>query len=236
MAGRVERKRRWFAWPSLGLAIALTGCYYAGFFAYSSQGGGTEAATGEEHEMNYPAHEAFLLTQDALRGEGILFEVKPEDSLVTLWRKADNSPGLLPSLVGVEPQYRYEVQVVPEGGSKSKIIINVRVEDIPDDQLDRYKASNRFDLFHKIEQLAALTPPPSNAPRTGGVNFALLPNEDLKGLAKRVTGSPDNWQLIAKDNGLTSPSDVTPFQTIWVRNSLLNDVPKQPSVSDSPRK
>jgi hypothetical protein len=49
-----------------------------------------------------------------------------------------------------------------------------------------------------------------------------MPHEDLKGLAQRVTGSADNWQLIAKDNGLRSPTDVAPFQSIWVRNSLLN--------------
>jgi hypothetical protein len=48
-----------------------------------------------------------------------------------------------------------------------------------------------------------------------------LPKEDLKALAKRATGDANNWQEIAKDNGLTSAADVTPFQNVWVRNSLL---------------
>lgn len=224
-------------WLSLSLTVALAGCQIFGYAAYSSQGGGAEAALGEEHEMNYSAHDAFLLTQDALRGAGVLFEVQqPENSLVTLWQKADNPPGILPSLVGMQPRYRYEVQAVPEGSGKSKIVVNVRVEDVPDSDLNRYKASTRLDLFHKIDQIAALTPPPSSLPHTGGVNFALLPKEDLMGLAKRVTGSADNWRQIAKDNGISSPNDVTPFQTIWVRSSLLKAAPKQPASADSPEK
>jgi hypothetical protein len=43
----------------------------------------------------------------------------------------------------------------------------------------------------------------------------------LKALATRATGSAENWQIIAKDNGLSSPTDVTAFQNIWVRNNLL---------------
>ena len=34
-------------------------------------------------------------------------------------------------------------------------------------------------------------------------------------------GNENNWREIAKDNGLLSPADVTPFENIWVRNSLL---------------
>ncbi len=117
---------------------------------------------------------------------------------------------------------------------KSKIVVNVRAEDVPDADLPRYKASARLDLFDKIDQVATLTPPPSNLPRTGGVNFALLPNEDLKGLARRVTGSEDNWQQIAKDNGISSPTDLFPLQTIWVSNSLLKTVPNQPASTDRP--
>jgi hypothetical protein len=97
----------------------------------------------------------------------------------------------------------------------------VRTESIPDDLLNSYKASNRFALFKEIDEMAAKSPPASSSPTSGGVNFTLLPKEDLKALAKRATGSANNWQEIAKDNGLTSAADVTPFQNVWVRNSLL---------------
>jgi len=234
MVRRVIGSRRLRAWPLAGLMWLFAGCYYAGFYFYNSNGGGTESALGEEHEVNYPAHDTLILTEDALRGKGVLFEVKPENSIATLWQKADNPGGVLPGLVGVSPQYRYEIQVVAEGANKSKIIVNARTEDIPDDQLDHYKASARLDLFNEIDRVASLTPPPSVVPRTGGVNFALLPNEDLKGLAMRVTGDSNNWQSIAKDNGISSASDVTPFQTIWVRNDFLKNAPKQPSASSTP--
>src|SRR5271156_6313532 len=75
------------AWASPILAItlmtAVSGCYYAGFFAYQAEGGGTDAAVGEEHQMNFSAEDTFVLTQDALRGEGVLFQVRPQDSLET---------------------------------------------------------------------------------------------------------------------------------------------------------
>jgi hypothetical protein len=212
------------AWPLLLLTAALSGCYYLGFYAYKSEGGGTEAALGEEHEINYPQHEAQLFTEDALRGKGVLFEVRPDNQIVTNWQKPDISAGVLPSLVGVEPRYRYEIQVTPEDSSRSKIVVNVRAEDIPDSAVANYKASKTLNLFHEIDEVAALAPPPERHPGAGGVNFTLLPNEDLKGLARRVTGNPDNWQQIAKDNGLKSPNDVTPFQSVWVRSSLLKNV------------
>ncbi len=152
--------------------------------------------------------------------------MQPDYAITTLWRKADNQPDLMGGLVGVQPRYRYEISVLPEGSAKSKIIVNVRTQDVPDDQVALYTASHRFDLFHKLDQLAAKLPPSPQTPSSGGVNFALLPKEDLKGLAKRVTGNPDNWREIAKDNGITSPTDVTPFQTLWVRNELINSKPK----------
>src|SRR5207244_1973879 len=99
----------------------------------------------------------------------------------------------------------YEIQAIPETSHRSKIIVNVRTEGIPDDQLARYKASSRFALFQEIDELAAKFPPKSKLPNSGGVNFTLLPNEDLKTLARRVTGRADNWRQIAEDNGLKSP-------------------------------
>lgn len=210
---------------TLSLGLLISGCFVH-YWAYTKQGGGTDTAVGEEHEVGYSVSDTYSLVQDVLRGEGILFEPEPDNSITTLWKNADNPPGFFGGLVGVQPRYRYEIRVISEGSSKSKIIANVRTEDIPDDQVALYKASRRFDMFHKLDQLAAKLPPAPQTPATGGVNFALLPKEDLKGLAKRVTGNADNWREIAKDNGITSPSDVAPFQTLWVRNELINSRPK----------
>src|SRR5437667_143149 len=60
--------------------------------------------------------------------------------------------------------------------------------------------------------------------QTDNSMITLSPHEDLKALAKRVTGDEKNWSAIAKDNGLASATDVTPFQNVWVRNSLLKPV------------
>ncbi len=207
------------------LALLLSGCFFD-YWAYKTHGGGTDTAVGETHEVDYPVSDTYSLVLDTLRGEGVLFEMQPDYAITTLWRKADNQPDLMGGLVGVQPRYRYEISVLPEGSAKSKIIVNVRTQDVPDDQVALYTASHRFDLFHKLDQLAAKLPPSPQTPSSGGVNFALLPKEDLKGLAKRVTGNPDNWREIAKDNGITSPTDVTPFQTLWVRNELINSKPK----------
>jgi hypothetical protein len=131
------------------------------------------------------------------------------------------------NMMGVQPRYRYEIQVVPEGSQKSKVVVNVHTEGIPDNQIADYKASKRFALFGEIDELAAKYPPPSSTPASGGVNFTLLPNEDLKALARRVTGSEDNWRQIAKDNSLGSPTEVTPFQSIWVANDLIKRAPEK---------
>ncbi len=172
--------------------------------------------------MDFPVHQAFLLTEDALRGDGILFETAPNNqSLVTLWSDINLPVGIISSLVGNLPRYRYEVQVVPEGSSRSKIVVNVRGQNVAEAQLEEYKASRKLHLFDQIDQLARAYPPQAETPTAGGINFALLPNEDLKGLALRATGNADNWQIIARDNGLKSPTDVAPFQTIWVRNGLV---------------
>lgn len=221
----------------VAIAAAVTlasGCYYAGFFANQAAGGGAEAAEGEQHDVPYNTHDAFILTQDTLRGEGILFEVKPEDKLETLWRDADQQSGPFGSLFGVHPQYRYEVQVVPQGEHRARIIVNVRTEDIPDADLAKYSASTRLNLFAKIDQLAAKFPPAGGTPNEGGVNYAVLPNEDLKALANRATGSADNWQKIADDNGLKAPGDVVGMQSVWIRNSLL--VQAKPGVHSAATK
>jgi len=209
----------------VSLALLISGCFF-NYWTYTTHGGGTDTAVGEEHVVDYPVSDAYSLVQDVLRGEGILFDPQPDNSVTTFWKNAGNPPGFVGGLVGVQPRYRYEIRVVPEGSAKSKIIVNVRADDIPDDQVALYKASRQFDMFHKLDQLAARLPPSPQTPASGGVNFALLPKEDLKGLAKRVTGNADNWREIAKDNGITAPSDVSPFQTLWVRNELINSKPK----------
>jgi hypothetical protein len=208
----------------VGVMSLLAGCY-VGFWGTSEHFSTADAALGEEHVVNFPEHDTYILTQDALRGDGILYEVGPDNSLQTLWRNADTRLGFMQNMMGVQPRYRYEIQVTPEGGQKSKVVVNVHTQGIPDDQIADYKASQRFALFGEIDELAAKYPPPASTPASGGVNFTLLPNEDLKALAKRVTGSEDNWQQIAKDNSLKSAADVTPFQSIWVAGTLLKRTP-----------
>ena len=212
--------------PTLAVTICVLATVAGCFFGHSTtveHYSGADSALGEEHETSYAAADAVQFTEDALRGDGILFEVQPDSSVITLWREADGntSSGWLPKLMGQHPRYRYEIQVVPESSQRSKIIVNVRTEGIADEQLASYKASNRFALFKEIDELAAKFPPSSHLPATGGVNFILLPNEDLKALAKRATGNESNWVVIAKDNGVKSPTDVSAFQNIWISNKLL---------------
>jgi hypothetical protein len=212
--------------------LLCPGCLdYAPYFANRAAGGGNEAAQGEQHDVPYTDNDAFVLTQDVLRGEGVLFEVKPNDKLVTLWKDADTGPGILGSAVGMHPRYRYEIEVVPLTAHSSRIVANVRAEDIPDQDISKYQPSTRLSLFSKLDQLAAQFPPSGGTPKEGGVNYALLPNEDLKALAKRATGNEDNWRQIAQDNGLDSPS-VTGLTSVWVRNTLLSE-PKTGSAGDN---
>jgi hypothetical protein len=213
----------WLFAGVVGVLSAGAGCY-VGYKHYTEHYTAADTALGEEHVVDYPVDDALQLTEDALRGDGILFELQPDNSIVTSWRPADvNTPtGWFPLIIGQPPRYRYEIQGVPETSHRSKIIVNVRTEGIPDEQLTSYKASNRFALFKEIDELASRFPPKSRLPTSGGVNFTLLPNEDLKALARRVTGNPENWHQIAADNGLKSATDVTPFENIWVRNQLLN--------------
>ncbi len=218
---------------SIVFSILLVAGCAAPYLANRAAGGGTDAAEGEQHDLPYSAHDSFLLTQDVLRGEGVLFEVKPDDKLVTLWKDADTGGGVLGSLVGVHPQYRYEIEAVPLGSRSSRIVVNVRVEDIPDEDIAKYNATTRLNLFGKIDTLAAQFPPSGGTPKEGGVNYALLPNEDLKDLAKRATGNEDNWRQIAQDNGLKSPTDAANLPSVWVRNTLLNG-PKPQAGKEAP--
>lgn len=233
MIARQTGTRRFPKIAIVAVAILLfAGCTYAPYYANRAAGGGTNAAEGEQHDVPYTVNDSFLLTQDVLRGEGILFTVDSDDKLTTLWKDADVGPGVLGSLVGVHPQYRYEIEVVPESGRSSRIIVNVRTEDIADQDIAKYSATIRLNLFEKIDELAAQYPPSGGTPKEGGVNYALLPNENLKGLAKRATGNEDNWRQIAQDNGLKSPTDGANLPSIWIRNTLLNDQKKGNSTAN----
>ena len=199
---------------------AFAGCF-VGQRRQAEHWTAADSTLGEEHQVPYSQGATFQLIEDALRGDGILFEVQPDNSIITLWRDADIDTPSSWFIINVHPRYRYEIQAVSESSQQTKIIVNVRTEGIPDDQLASYKASTRFAFFKEVDELAARNPPPSTTPASGGVNFTLLPNEDLRGLAQRATGNVQNWQIIAKDNGLKSATDVTPFANVWVRNSLL---------------
>src|SRR5579875_3481395 len=114
-----------------------------------------DIAVGEEHQEAFPADQTLELVEDVLRGEGMLFDVQPDKTIVTLWKPADNPAGFFSSLAGMKPRYRYEITVVPEGGSKSRLVVNVRTEYVPEQEVAKYKASTRFDMFRKIDELAA---------------------------------------------------------------------------------
>jgi hypothetical protein len=212
----------------VGLVISLPGCF-GSYWTHSDN----DVAVGEEHDVAFPDDQAYVMTQDVLRGQGVLFDREPEHKLTTLWKPADKPEGTFSNLIGNVAQYRYEIEVVPDGSRRSKIVANVRTENIPADQIDGYKASKKLNLFNDFDELASKLPPPSLTPGSGGVNFALLPGEDLAALSKRVTGNPDNWPQIAKDNGLKSVGDTAGLQSVWVANSLIPKskpiAPQQPS-------
>ncbi len=208
---------------SLALVLPLAGCFL--FHGVYAEAGGTgQAAIGEQHEMPCDAHDAYLYARDALESQGLVQESVPDQKIETEWRDADNTPGIFGSLAGVHPQYRYVVEITPDSPRRSTIVVNVETEDIPDDQLSKYKASTRIGLFQKIDTLAQANPANIGTPAEGGVNYSLLPGEDLRGLAKRVTGNAANWQQIAQDNGLKSPNDTAGVKSVWVRNTMLKPV------------
>jgi len=222
MAGRKFSAVSWILGALVCALSAFAGCY-VGYHHETEHWTDADTALGEEHVVSYSQDDATQLTEDALRGDGLMYEVQPDNSIVTLWREADphTTTSGFSLIIGQSPRYRYEIQVVALGSRQSKVIVNVRTESIPDADLASYKASSRFALFKEIDELGQKYPPATGMPSTGGVNFTLLPNENLAALAKRVTGNENNWQVIAKDNGFNSINDVTPFENIWVRNSLL---------------
>ena len=195
---------------------SLQGCF-GSYWTHSDN----DYTVGEEHDVAFPADQTFVMTQDVLRGQGVLFDSKPGHQIVTFWKPADQPVGTLSSLAGNVAQYRYELEIVEDGSRRSKIVANVRTENIAQDQVDNYKPSKKLNLFADFDQLASNLPPPSLTPGSGGVNFALLPGEDLAALSKRVTGNPDNWPQIAKDNGLKSVKDTSGVQSVWIANSLI---------------
>src|ERR1700675_4140751 len=117
------------SWLFAAMVCALSafgGCY-VGYRAQTAHWTAAHTALGEEHEVPYDQSTALQLTQDALRGDGILFERQPDDSIVTLWRDADlgTPTGWLTLVAGVQPRYPYKIQAVAEGSHKTRIIVNV---------------------------------------------------------------------------------------------------------------
>ncbi len=210
---------------AVALLTSLQGCF--GIFTRSDN----DVAVGEEHEVDIPEDQAYVMTQDVLRGQGVLYDRDPGHKIITLWKPADKSEGTFSNLIGNVAQYRYEIEVVADGSRRSKIVANLRTENIPADELDNYKPSKKLNLFADFDQLASKLPPPPLTPGSGGVNFGVLPGEDLAALAKRVTGNPDNWPQIAKDNGLKSVNDTAGLQSVWVANSLI---PKRKASAPHP--
>ena len=207
------------------LACAITMILIAGCGELYSAN--VDAAIGEQRTVPYGAHDAFINTKDALMAQGMLAKANPDNNeLTTEWHDAPTT--FWGSLINKHPQYRYEIQVMPESPNRSTIVVNVRTQDIPESDLDQYKASTRLNLFNKIDQIAEKNPPTTGTPREGGVNYTLLPGEDLQALSKRVTGNPANWKAIAKDNGLKSTTDTAGLKAVWVRNTLL-----KPTSSDA---
>ena len=198
------------------MLVSLGGCF-GSYWTHSDN----DYTVGEDHEVNFPAEDTFVMTQDVLRGQGVLFDTKPEHEIITMWKPADKPEGVFSNLVGNVARYRYEMEIVAEGSRRSKIIANVRAENISNDEIDNYKPSKKLNLFTDFDQLASKLPPPPLTPGSGGVNFAILPGEDLAALSKRVTGKPDNWPQIAKDNGLKSVNDTAGLQSVWIANSLI---------------
>ncbi len=215
--------RRYFSFHPVvcAVAIILSGCV-AVYEPYKAAGGGTDTEQGQQHDSPYPADDTFVTVKDVLNGSGILYTVSPNNEITTDWTQANEQSSFLKSLVSVRPQYRYHISVVATGPRTSRIIANLEAQDIPDADLTSYLPEQRIDLFQKFDTLIAKLPPPSPMPHEGGVNFALLPGEDLPALAKRATGNADNWHQIAKDNGLTSPNNLKGVTTIWVRDDLLS--------------
>ncbi len=210
--------------------VVAAGCLAAGCALFARDTSSSEYAVGEEHQVPYPADQTFIMTQDVLRGEGVLFDINPSHEITTMWRPADTPAGTVASLLGAQARYRYEMQIAPDGDRRAKIVVNLRAENIPDDQVANYKASKRLDLFAQFDQLAANLPPQPSTPGSGGVNFTILPGENLMGLSKRVTGNPDNWRQIAKDNGLKSVDDIAGVPSVWVSYELLPQK-KRPAAS-----
>ena len=217
-----------FVWTAL--FISLSGCFGSYWTAPDNS-----YAVGEDHEVNFPSEQTFVMTQDVLRGQGVLFDTKPGNQIITFWKPADTPVGMFSSLAGKEARYRYEIEVIPDGSHRSKIVANVRADHIDNDQAENYKASKRLNLFNDFDELALKLPPPSMTPGSGGVNFALLPGEDLASLSKRVTGSPDNWPQIAKDNGLKSVNDTAGVTSVWIANRLIPNQGGAKSKADQSR-
>src|ERR1700738_5013555 len=135
------------------LFFSLQGCF-GSYWTHSDN----DYTVGEDHEVNFPADQTFVMTQDVLRGQGVPFDTKPEHRIFTFWKPADKPEGVFSNLVGNVAQYRYEMEIVADGSRRSKIVANVRTENIANDEIDNYKPSKKLNLFGDFDQLASKLP------------------------------------------------------------------------------
>ena len=183
--------------------LLFAGCTYAPYYANRAAGGGTDAAEGEQHDVPYTVNDSFVLTQDVLRGEGILFEVKPDDKLVTLWKDADVGPGVLGSLVGKHPQYRYEIEVVEINPRSSRIIVNVRVEDIPDEDLAEVQCDDAPEPVRQVRPARRAIPAVGRHSERGRRQLRAAAERGPEGSGE--TGDRQRGQLAANRAGQRPP-------------------------------
>src|SRR5208283_3561505 len=90
---------------AIALLASLQGCF--GIFTRPDN----DVAVGEEHEVDFPPDQTYVMTQDVLRGQGILYDRDPGHKIITLWKPADKSEGTFSNLIGSVAQYRYEIEV-----------------------------------------------------------------------------------------------------------------------------
>src|SRR5579863_8488802 len=89
----------------IAAAFLVSGCV-VGYWGYSAAGGGKDAALGEQRTYDFAKDDAL----NALHSDGVLFDTKPDDSVVTHWQDADTPASMWGSVVGVHPQYHYQIE------------------------------------------------------------------------------------------------------------------------------
>jgi nucleoid-associated protein YgaU len=88
---------------------------------------------------------------------------------------------------------------------------------------------------HTVEVMLARpqpipTAPPGassvDRPTEGDLLYTVKAGETLGDIAARLTGSADNWRMIAAHNGITSPSALRAGTTVMIPRSLVKELPQ----------